>query len=45
MPNTDVCIDLNKQNIGTFMAKLGKFRLLYTAEVFGVQNTEPLGDL
>ncbi|EDW07544.2 uncharacterized protein LOC6584573 [Drosophila mojavensis] len=45
MPNMNACVDLNKQNIGTFTAKLGKFRLLYTAEVFGVQNTEPLGDL
>ncbi|TDG39935.1 hypothetical protein AWZ03_013642 [Drosophila navojoa] len=45
VPNVNTCVDLNKQNIGTFTAKLGKFRLLYTAEVFGVQNTEPLGDL
>ncbi|XP_070064704.1 uncharacterized protein [Drosophila virilis] len=45
MPNTDRPVDQNKQSYGTFTAKLGKFRLLYTSEIHGLENTEPLGNL
>ncbi|XP_034482240.1 protein cutoff-like [Drosophila innubila] len=45
IPDTNKSLDFNKQNYGTFSAKLGKFRLLYTADVIGVENSDPLGDL
>ncbi|XP_033245278.1 uncharacterized protein LOC108152259 [Drosophila miranda] len=45
LPNTDAPVDERKQVYGMFSAKLGSFRLLYSAEVSGVSNKEPLGDL
>ncbi|XP_034670974.1 decapping nuclease DXO homolog [Drosophila subobscura] len=44
-PNSDAPVDERKQFYGVFSAKLGDFRLLYSAEVSGVWNKEPLGDL
>ncbi|XP_022225344.2 uncharacterized protein LOC111076055 [Drosophila obscura] len=44
-PNLDAPVDQRKQIYGIFTAKLGDLRLLYSAEVSGVSNTEPLGDL
>ncbi|XP_070144489.1 decapping and exoribonuclease protein Rai1-like isoform X2 [Drosophila kikkawai] len=44
-PDTDTPIDQRMQQYGMFSAKIGQFRLLYTGEVTGLSNTEPLGDL
>ncbi|XP_068141364.1 decapping and exoribonuclease protein Rai1-like [Drosophila tropicalis] len=44
-PNTDVPVNENRQIYGVFTAKLGNFRLMYSGEISGVENTEPLGDL
>ncbi|XP_023031699.2 uncharacterized protein LOC111518606 [Drosophila willistoni] len=45
IPNTDDPLNANKRLFGTFSAKLGNLSLLYSAEIAGVENTEPLGDL
>ncbi|XP_046867473.1 uncharacterized protein LOC111518900 [Drosophila willistoni] len=44
-PNTDVPVNENRQIYGILTAKLGNFRLMYSGEIAGVENTEPLGDL
>ncbi|KAH8280777.1 hypothetical protein KR054_011145 [Drosophila jambulina] len=44
-PDTDAPIDERIQQYGMFSAKIGQFRLLYSGELTGLANTEPLGDL
>ncbi|KAH8238185.1 hypothetical protein KR032_000885 [Drosophila birchii] len=44
-PDTDTPIDEKMQQYGMFSARVGNFRLLYSGELTGVSNTEPIGDL
>ncbi|XP_020808219.1 uncharacterized protein LOC110184151 [Drosophila serrata] len=44
-PNTWTSIDERMQQYGMFSARIGQFRLLYSGELTGLSNTDPLGDL
>lgn len=44
-PNVNAPIDQRDQVYGTFSATLGELKLLYSVELPGVDNAEPLGDL
>ncbi|XP_032584887.2 uncharacterized protein LOC6576094 isoform X3 [Drosophila mojavensis] len=45
LPDVEQRLDQRKQIYANFSAHLGIFRILYSAEMSGVDNTEPLGDL
>ncbi|XP_030239653.1 uncharacterized protein LOC115562370 [Drosophila navojoa] len=45
LPDVKKRLDQRKQIYVNFSAHLGIFKILYSAEIAGVDNTEPLGDL